>query len=76
MPTVEKPAAPAAVIETTIPAPLRVKLLDLKECMCRWPIGDPKSADFHFCGRQKATGSSFCEHHSRIAFRPTERSQG
>jgi GcrA cell cycle regulator len=76
MPTAKQPKAPAPAVETTSPAPLRGNVLDLKECMCRWPIGDPRSADFHFCARQKAGGSSYCEHHSRIAFQPTERKQG
>ncbi len=76
MPTVKQPEAPSPIVETTSPAPLRVSLLDLKECMCRWPIGDPQSADFHFCARQKAGGSSYCEHHARIATRPDERKQG
>ena len=61
------------VMELTVSAPLRVDLLDLKECMCRWPIGDPQSKDFHFCGRQKAGGSSYCEHHARIATQPWRR---
>jgi GcrA cell cycle regulator len=36
--------------------------------MCRWPIGDPKSADFHFCGRDKAGRTSYCGHHARVAY--------
>lgn len=57
------------IIEMTIRAPMRVKLLDLKECMCRWPIGDPQSRDFHFCGQRKTAGSSYCAHHARIGTR-------
>ena len=70
------PAPVPPAIKATNTSPLRIKLLDLKECMCRWPIGDPRSADFYFCGRQKQAGSSYCEHHSRIAIRPIERSRG
>ena len=64
---------PAPIEELNIPPVLRVNLLDLKECMCRWPIGDPQSDDFHFCGRHKASGGSYCEHHARIAFQPVAR---
>jgi GcrA cell cycle regulator len=53
------------------PEALRVDLLDLRECMCRFPIGDPKDEAFHFCGRDKADGISYCDHHARIAFRPS-----
>ena len=35
--------------------------------MCRWPIGDVKAPDFHFCGRPKVQGLSYCEHHARRA---------
>ena len=36
---------------------------------CRWPIGDPKMAGFHFCGRAKPEGRPYCGHHAAIAFR-------
>lgn len=33
---------------------------------CRWPEGDPKHPDFHFCEEQTKQGSSYCEaHHAR-----------
>ncbi len=51
----------------------RVSLLDLKECMCKWPIGDPMEENFHFCGRTKSTGTTYCEHHSAIAYNPVVR---
>ena len=36
--------------------------------VCKWPIGDPKSEAFSFCGRL-ATGS-YCPTHKTQAFRP------
>lgn len=51
----------------------RVSLLDLKECMCRWPVGDPSDEGFHFCGRQKSAGIPYCEHHAAIAYNPAAR---
>jgi GcrA cell cycle regulator len=35
---------------------------------CRWPIGDPSSRDFHFCGKRKKDGSPYCDFHARQAF--------
>lgn len=35
---------------------------------CRWPIGDPLHQDFHFCGRNRADGDPYCEHHMRQGF--------
>jgi GcrA cell cycle regulator len=38
--------------------------------VCRWPEGDPKSSDFHFCGRIKTKEAiPYCDHHAAIAFR-------
>lgn len=63
------PQVPVAV-QRFDAAAVGVTLLDLKEYMCRWPIGDPKLDDFHFCGCQKVRGRSYCEAHLRIAFQP------
>lgn len=60
-------------VELNVPKVLRVDLLDLKEGMCRWPIGDPQDEHFHFCGCQKAASGSYCEHHARIAYQPVNR---
>ncbi len=35
---------------------------------CRWPIGDPLHRDFHFCGKQKMPGFSYCEFHAGLSF--------
>ena len=37
---------------------------------CRWPIGDPQVAGFHFCGKQKVEGRPYCECHMRRGFQP------
>ena len=37
---------------------------------CKWPIGDPASADFHFCGQGAAGGKPYCAYHSNLAFQP------
>jgi len=50
----------------------RVKLVDLTECSCRFPIGDPQSPDFGFCNRQKMDGLPYCEIHARRAFQPPQ----
>lgn len=49
-------------------------ILDIKEGMCRWPIGDPKDDDFHFCGKRAMEGCSYCEGHANEAYQvPTKR---
>jgi len=41
---------------------------DLTLRTCRWPIGDPREADFGYCGGEAKVGSSYCQHHRRIAY--------
>ena len=43
------------------------KLTDLKPRMCRWPSGDPKSADFGFCGAKTVAGIPYCAEHTKVA---------
>lgn len=59
-----------AVEELVIPLKERKTIQTLTECSCRWPIGDPQMADFHFCGKGKVTGLPYCEFHARRAFQP------
>ena len=56
--------------ELVIPLAERKSIQTLTECSCRWPIGDPQMADFHFCGKSKVVGLPYCEHHARRAFQP------
>jgi GcrA cell cycle regulator len=53
-----------------IPKGERVSILMLSDKTCRWPIGDPGSEDFCFCGAAPKTGSPYCAHHARIAYQP------
>ena len=45
-----------------------VKLIELKERMCRWPIGDPKDENFRFCGCDSHPELPYCDHHVKMAF--------
>jgi hypothetical protein len=45
-------------------------VLDLEPHDCRWPIGEPRHPDFHFCGRPRAPGRPYCDHHWSMAFQP------
>jgi GcrA cell cycle regulator len=47
-------------------------LVDLEHHDCRWPIGEPRSADFHFCGQPQAPGRPYCAHHWGMAFQPSK----
>ena len=58
--------------EIVIPLAERKSIQTLEESHCRWPIGDPQSPGFHFCGKPKVPGLPYCEHHSRRAFQPPQ----
>lgn len=60
------------VEELVIPMAERKSIQTLTECSCRWPIGDPQLADFHFCGKDKVMGLPYCEFHARRAFQPPQ----
>ncbi|MEL7282369.1 MAG: GcrA family cell cycle regulator [Pseudomonadota bacterium] len=40
---------------------LRLTLMELTEKTCKWPIGDPATEDFYFCGLPVAPGKPYCE---------------
>ena len=46
-------------------------LANLEQNECRWPIGDPRDAGFHFCGERQASGRPYCAHHWAMAFVPS-----
>jgi GcrA cell cycle regulator len=50
----------------------RVKFEDIREFACRWPLGDPRSGDFAYCGLKPAEGRSYCAGHCRMAYRRPE----
>ena len=66
---VEAEAAPApAPVRYVDEAPGSATVLTLGAHMCKWPIGDPKSPDFSFCGRH-AEGR-YCTAHETQGVRP------
>lgn len=53
-----------------------VALIDLTERMCKWPIGDPREADFSFCGRGIRLGTPYCPEHAAMAYQTSSRRGG
>jgi len=48
----------------------RLSLMDLTERTCKWPVGDPATEDFWFCGLTVQQGKPYCEAHVGVAFQP------
>ena len=82
---VAQPAAPRRMAEYTpmvaVPQPPPVRYIDeapgsatvltLGAHMCKWPIGDPSSDGFTFCGRRQSDGP-YCVEPARVAYQPAQ----
>ena len=83
---VAQPAAPRRIAEPmareAAPAPVPVRYIDeapgsatvltLGAHMCKWPIGDPSSDSFTFCGKRADEGQPYCVDHARVAYQPQQ----
>lgn len=68
-PQVKNPSpAPKAAAEPRHKAGHNISLTDLDNHTCRWPIGDPKDDNFHFCGKKVRIGQTYCEEHAAVAY--------
>src|SRR5271163_3525921 len=56
--------------DNVVPMSQRLSLLELNEATCHWPIGDPSSSEFFFCGGKALASLPYCAHHSRVAYQP------
>ena len=65
------PPAPPRRLVPAKPSPDiadKTSLLDLNDRICRWPMGHPGEADFHFCGEKVNPGFPYCVEHCGRAF--------
>ena len=46
----------------------KFSLMELTERTCKWPIGDPATEKFWFCGHDSEPGKPYCKTHISIAF--------
>ncbi len=63
-----RPAAPPPAPVVDLPGTATV--LTLGAHMCKWPIGDPTSDEFSFCGRRSGEGTPYCVEHAKVAYQP------
>ena len=65
------PPAPPRRLVPAKPSPEiaeKTSLLDLSDKVCRWPMGHPGEADFHFCGTNVNPGFPYCVEHCGRAY--------
>jgi GcrA cell cycle regulator len=65
-----EPEPELGMIDNVIPLGQRRTLLELTDKTCRWPIGDPATPEFFFCGGNPLIGLPYCHYHARIAYQP------
>ena len=64
-----RPAAAPSVPAPMPDLPGTATVMTLGAHMCKWPIGDPSSNEFSFCGRRSSEGV-YCVEHARVAYQP------
>ncbi len=79
------PSAPRMPRRTAIipsPVPIEAKklpsgefatIMTITDHMCKWPLGDPSTSDFRFCGRGADKDAPYCKAHSQVAYQPARR---
>jgi GcrA cell cycle regulator len=68
----EKRGAAWTLGEAEVGEMRRLRFEDIRESVCRWPLGDPRSGDFAYCGLTPVEGQSYCAGHCRMAYRPPQ----
>ena len=64
--------APKPIEDVVVPMCEPVTIMELKEGMCRWPLGDPQTPEFRYCGGKGEIGVTYCPYHSRMAYQPAQ----
>ncbi len=77
---IEAAPSPSGPVAPTLPTTLyrreepgSATVLTLGAHMCKWPIGDPSSDEFSFCGRRTGEEGPYCIEHARIAYQPQQK---
>jgi GcrA cell cycle regulator len=67
------PAPPTAEEAIALVKGPGCSLLDLSPGKCRWPLSEPGTAAFCFCGNRQVEGLPYCVGHARIAYKSAGR---
>lgn len=54
--------------KSTKKAKKKIGITDLTSKTCRWPIGDPRDDDFHFCDKEAIPTKPYCLEHCEEAY--------
>jgi GcrA cell cycle regulator len=70
--TEDAPQLTRAPEDVVVAMSLRVTIVELRETMCKWPLGDPSSSEFRYCGSPSHTGTPYCQYHGKLAYQPAQ----
>lgn len=85
IPSIQKAAAPMSSVAKPVVAREAPRAIDIAkrtegiavtkagERHCRWPVGDPRSPDFRFCGCASYESLPYCVDHARVAYQTVSR---
>ncbi len=65
-------AEPVFYEDVVVPMSVRVTIVELKEAMCKWPLGDPTTPEFRYCGSPSLSAGPYCTYHGRLAYQPAQ----
>src|ERR1700760_1375049 len=68
---IQRPAVP--VPSPVLDLPGTATVLTLGAHICKWPIGDPSTDEFSFCGRVASQEGPYCIEHARVAYQPPQK---
>ncbi len=67
------PSAPVPMEAKKLPSGEFATIMTITDHMCKWPLGDPATPNFRFCGRGTDKGVPYCTAHSQVAYQPARR---
>jgi GcrA cell cycle regulator len=67
----EQPRELSRPVEAGSLGPKGLTIMELREGTCRWPLGDPTTPEFRYCGGGAVLGLPYCAHHAQIAYQPS-----
>ncbi|MFG1403146.1 GcrA family cell cycle regulator [Xanthobacter sediminis] len=66
------PAPKPVASDNVVSLGQRCTIMNLTESTCRWPVGEPGTESFYFCGGKSNPGMPYCTQHARIAYQPVQ----
>lgn len=60
------------VKKRSTPLPSSVTIAELTDATCRWPVDEPGSSGFRYCGAPVAGTAPYCSRHAKLAYQPTK----